>query len=134
MSKEAKFPRTVHDRRDEPESSSSSESEAPIASLVVYLHREAYRCIASFSGALTSATRATIDGLADLLAGERLVVLDFSRVDVIDAGGADAVEVLVNSVRARGGHFQMADSWGRMGASLRARIARSFRDPSAVVE
>jgi hypothetical protein len=124
----------VHDRRDEPESSSPSETDAPIASLVVYLHREAYRCIASFSGALTSATRATIDGVGDLLAGERLVVLDFSRVDVVDAGGADAVEVLVNSVRAHGGHFQMAESRGRLGASLRARIARSFRDPSAVVE
>jgi MFS superfamily sulfate permease-like transporter len=101
---------------------------------VVYLHREAHRCIASFSGALTSATRATIDGVGDLLAGERLVVLDFSRVDVIDAGGADAVEILVNSVRAHGGHFQMAESRGRLGASLRARIARSFRDPNAVME
>src|ERR1700727_833064 len=109
MSKEAKLPRTVHDRRDEPESSSSSESEAPIASLVVYLHREAYRCIASFSGALTAATRARRHGLADLLAGERLVVLDFSRVDVNDAGGRDFVEVLANPVRARQSYFQMED-------------------------
>jgi anti-anti-sigma regulatory factor len=108
--------------------------ETPIAALLVYLHREAHRCIASFSGALTSATRATVDGVADLLAGEQSVVLDLSRVDVIDAGGADALEVLVNSVRAHGGHFQMAESRGRMGASLRARGARSFRDPSTLVE
>ena len=92
----------VRDRRDEPQRSSASETEAPIASLVVYLHREAHRCIASFSGALTAATRATIDGVADLLAGEQLVVFDFSRVDVIDTGGSDAVDVLVNSVRAHG--------------------------------
>jgi hypothetical protein len=131
---EAKLSPTLHDRRHEPQRSSISGTEAPIASLVVYLHREAHRCIASFSGALTAATRATIDGVADLLAGEQLVVLDFSRVDVIDAGGADAVEVLVNSVRAHGGHFQMAESKGRMGASLGARIARSFRDSSTLVE
>jgi len=92
-----------------------------MASLVVYLHREAYRCIASFSGALTAATRATIDGVADLLAGEQSVLLDFSRVDVIDDGGADALEVLVDSVRAHGGQFQMAESGGRMGAFLRGR-------------
>jgi hypothetical protein len=53
---------------------------------------------------------------------------------VVDAGGAAAVEVLVNSVRAHGGHFQIAESKGRMGASLRARVARSFRDPSTLVE
>jgi MFS superfamily sulfate permease-like transporter len=126
--------RMVRDRRDEPQRSSASETEAPIASLVVYLHREAHRCIASFSGALTAATRATIDGVADLLAGEQLVVFDFSRVDVIDTGGSDAVDVLVNSVRAHGGRFQIAESKGRMGASLRARVARNFRDSSTFVE
>ena len=101
--------RTVHGRRDEPMTPSASQIDPPIESLVVYLHREAQRCIASFTGALTAATRGTIDGVADLLAGEQSVVLDFSRVDFIDAGGADAVEVLVNSVRAHGGHFRMAD-------------------------
>jgi len=112
---------TFQDRRDETESSTASEMEQPIASLVVYLHREAHRCIASFSGALTAATRATIDGVADLLTGEQSVVLDFSRVDLMDAGGADAVEVLVNAVRSRGGHFQMAESRGWNGASLGTR-------------
>ncbi len=123
--------RMVHDGRNESLFSSASETEAPIASLVVYLHREAYRCIASFSGALTAATRATIDGVADLLAGEQSVVLDFSRVDVTDEGGADAVEVLVDSVRAHRGHFQMAESRGRMGACLRGRASgyRAVRPP-----
>jgi anti-anti-sigma regulatory factor len=101
--------------------SSASHFDAPIESLVVYLHREAQRCIASFSGALTAATRGTIDGVADLLAGEQSVILDFSRVDFIDAGGADAVEVLVNSVRAHGGRFRMAEARGHTAASLRAR-------------
>jgi len=88
---------------------------------VVYLHREAQRCIASFSGALTAATRGTIDGVADLLAGERSVTLDLSGVDFIDAGGADAVEVLVNSIRGHGGHFRMAEAEGPTAGSLRTR-------------
>jgi anti-anti-sigma regulatory factor len=113
--------RTVRGRPHERLSSAVTESEPPIASLVVYLHREAQRCIASFSGALTAGTRATIDGVADLIAGERSVLLDFSRVDVIDAGGADAVEVLVDSVRALGGHLQTIGS--------RARMSGGFRDP-----
>jgi anti-anti-sigma regulatory factor len=113
--------RTVQGRRDEPLTSSASQIDPPIESLVVYLHREAQRCIASFTGVLTAATRGTIDGVADLLAGEQSVVLDFSRVDFIDAGGADAVEVLVNSVRAHGGHFRMAGARGRTAASFRAR-------------
>jgi anti-anti-sigma regulatory factor len=118
--------RTVDGRRDEPFTSSDAQIDAPIGSLVVYLHREAQRCIASFSGALTAATRGTIDGVADLLAGEQSVILDLSRVDFMDAGGADAVEVLVNSVRARGGHFRMAEARGRTAALLRAR-ANGYR-------
>jgi anti-anti-sigma regulatory factor len=80
----------------------------PVGSLLVYLRRDAQNCIALFIGALTTATRTTIDGVVDLIAGEPSVVLDLSRVEVVDQGGADAVAVLVNSVRARGGHFRMA--------------------------
>src|SRR5580692_7829760 len=84
----------------------------PIDSLLVYLRHDAQNCIASFIGALTSATRTTIDGVVDLIAGEPSVVLDLSLVEVVDQGGADAVAVLVNSVRARGGHFRMAETNG----------------------
>jgi anti-anti-sigma regulatory factor len=99
----------------------ASQTEAlPISSLLVYLRHDAQNCIASFVGALTSTTRATIDGVVDLIAGEPSVVLDLSRVEVVDRGGADAVEVLVNSVRARGGHFRMADTDGPACASLRS--------------
>lgn len=118
--------RTAHGRWDEPVTSSAAKTGPPIESLVVYLHREAQRCIASFSGALTAATRGTIDGVADLLTGEQSVILDLSRVDFIDAGGADAVEVLVNAVRAHGGHFRMAGARGRTAASLRAQ-AHGYR-------
>jgi hypothetical protein len=98
-----------------------SQTEAlPIGSLLVYLRHDAQSCIASFVGALTSATRTTIDGVVDLIAGEPSVVLDLSRVEVVDRGGADAVEVLVNSVRARGGHFRMADTNGLASASVRS--------------
>jgi MFS superfamily sulfate permease-like transporter len=113
--------RTDHGRRDESLTSLASPIDPPIESLVVYLHREAQRCIALFSGALTAATRGTIDGVADLLAGERSVILDLSRIDFIDAGGADAVEVLVNSVRAHGAHFRIVEARGHTGASLRDR-------------
>jgi hypothetical protein len=91
----------------------------PIGSLLVYLRHDAQNCIASFIGALTSATRATIDGVVDLIAGEPSVVLDLTRVEVVDQGGADAVDVLVNSVRARGGHLRMAETNGPAFASLR---------------
>lgn len=118
--------RRVHDPRDASAFSQTSETEPPIASLVVHLRREAHRCIASFSGALTAATRTTIDGVADLIAGEESVVFDFSRIDVVDAGGADAVEVLVSSVRDHGGRFQLAGWRGRTGAPRRAR-AKGYR-------
>ena len=97
----------VQDRHDGSRSLQASETAPPIASLVVRLHRDANNCTASFSGSLTATTRLTIDGLADLLAGEESVVLDFSRIDVVDNHGADAVEVLIDSVRARGTHLLM---------------------------
>ncbi len=107
------------DRHEGPISPGASQSEPlPIGSLLVYLRHDAQNCIASFVGALTSATRATIDGVIELIAGEPSVVLDLSRVEVVDQGGADAVEVLVNSVRARGGRFRMAKTNGPASASL----------------
>ena len=109
----------IPDRHDGPSSPRASQTERlPIGSLLVYLRHDAPNCIVSFIGALTSATRATIDGVVDLIAGEPSVVLDLSRVEVVDQGGADAVEVLVNSVRARGGHFRMAEANGPASASL----------------
>lgn len=88
--------------------------EWPIASLVVHLRRDAESCIASFSGSLTETTRATIDAIAELIGGEQRVLLDFSRVDEVDRGGADAVEVLVHSVRAHGAHLRIAYPTRRM--------------------
>jgi anti-anti-sigma regulatory factor len=81
---------------------SSSEVAPPVATLVVRLHRDATRCTASFSGSLTDATRITIDGLADLLAGEESVVFDLSRIDAVDKLGTDALEALIRAVRAFG--------------------------------
>jgi STAS domain len=107
-------------RHDGPVSPGASQTGArPSGSLLVYLRHEAQNCIASFIGVLTSATRATIDGVVDLIAGEPSVILDLSRVEVVDQGGADAVEVLVNSVRARGGHFRIAETNGPPSAPLR---------------
>ena len=101
----------IPDRHEGPCSLRAPQAEAPpVGALLVYLRHEAQNCTASFIGALTSDTRATIDGVVDLIAGEPSVVLDLSRVEVIDRGGADAVEVLVNSVRAHGGHFRMAET------------------------
>jgi anti-anti-sigma regulatory factor len=74
-------------------------------SLVVHLHRDADLCTASFDGSLTNTTRLTIEGLVDLLAGEESVILDLSKVDVIDNDGSDAVEALIDSIRARGAHL-----------------------------
>jgi hypothetical protein len=106
-------------RCDAPSPRPSQGEAPPIASLLVYLRHDAQDCTATFIGALTSATRATIDGVVDLIVGEPSVVLDLSRVVVVDRGGADAVEVLVNSVRARGGHFRMAETYGPAAASWR---------------
>jgi hypothetical protein len=100
----------VHERHDKTKVSLDSETDPPSSALVVCLRHEDRTCIASFSGAITDKTRATIDGVTDLIAGEESVVLDFSRVDVIGKGGADAVDVLVRSVRARGAHLRMTQS------------------------
>jgi anti-anti-sigma regulatory factor len=89
----------------------SSETAPPIASLVVHLHRDAQQCTASFGGSLTDTTRVTIDGLADLLTGEESVVLDLSRIDEVDKHGADALEALVETVRALGAHLQIVHPW-----------------------
>lgn len=75
------------------------------ASLVVYLHRDADHCTASFDGSLTNTARVTIEGLVDLLAGEESVVLDFSRIDMVDNDGSDAIEALIDSIRSRGAHL-----------------------------
>jgi hypothetical protein len=98
----------IHNRKERSLSRQRSESEQGIASLVVRLYRDERSCIAYFSGALTEKTRATIDGIADLIVGEVSLVFDFSRIDVVDRGGADAVDVLIRSVRLRGAHLKMA--------------------------
>jgi anti-anti-sigma regulatory factor len=99
----------MHDRYGATLSRRATAAEPSIASLVVRLHHQGHSCIASFSGALTATTRATIDGVANLVNGETAVVLDFSRVDVVDDVGAHAVETLVQSVRARGGKLQISE-------------------------
>jgi anti-anti-sigma regulatory factor len=89
-----------------------SETALPIASLVVHLHRDAQHCTASFSGSLTETTRITIDGLADLLTGEESVVLDLSRIDEVDKHGADALDALIDTVRAFGSHLLIVSVTG----------------------
>ena len=122
--------RTVHDRLNGVPCPRSAETKPQsAASLLVYIRHDAGHCIVSFIGSLTSTTRATIDGVADLISGEESVVLDLSRVEVVDEWGANAVGVLVNMVRARGGRFQMAEMDGRMFASLRPPANDSGRFP-----
>jgi len=104
------------DANYQPDSSPSAPSpatESLITSLVVSLHRNAESCTAAFSGSLAESTQATIDGIADLIAGEESVILDFSRADVADQGGADAVEVLVRIVRARAAELQITQPRSR---------------------
>jgi MFS superfamily sulfate permease-like transporter len=98
---------TIHND-DRSQSSHGFGAQRRVDSLVVRLHRDERSCIAHFSGALTYNTRGTIDGIADLVLGEELVTFDFSRVDVVDRAGADAVEVLIRSVRAHGARLEMA--------------------------
>jgi hypothetical protein len=81
--------------------------EQPITSLLVLLRRDAHSCVASFNGSLTDTTRVTIQALAELMTGEKSVVLDFSRVDRIDRGGAEAVGVLVHSIQVGGANLRM---------------------------
>jgi hypothetical protein len=97
----------LYERDDKSLSSPTSEPEPPTASLVVHLRRNAHSCIASFNGSLTNWTQVTIEGLAGLFAGEESVVLDLSRVDVVDEIGETALQALVHSVRERGVDLQM---------------------------
>jgi anti-anti-sigma regulatory factor len=98
-------------------SSELSEPKQSATTLLVQLQHDVSSCIAFFSGSITDATRTTIDGVADLLAGEQSVVLDFSRVEEIDSSGADAVATLARSVQARGAHLQIAQPTRRAGIS-----------------
>ncbi len=112
--------RAVHGRFDGVPCPRAAETKPQsLASLLVYIRHDARHCIASFIGSVTNATRSTIDGVADLISAEQSVVLDLSRVEMVDESGADAVRMLVNRVRACGGRFQMAETDGRMFASLR---------------
>lgn len=115
----------VPDRRARSLSYQASETEPLRGSLLVYLHHQEQICIASFRGALSTATRTTVDGIADLIAGEGSVVLDFSRADVVDDGGADAVEALVHSIRTQGAHLQMAAPRTRLGGPLSGRTSET---------
>jgi hypothetical protein len=87
----------------------AAETEGPIPSLVVHVHGDARHCVASFSGALSKATRTTIYAIVDLIASEEAVILDFSRADVVDEDGADAVDVLIQEVRAGGTDLRIID-------------------------
>ena len=113
----------VPNRGDKSLSPPAPDTQQPSASLVVHLHRDAQSCIASFSGWLSDATRVTIDGIADLLSGEESVLLDFSRAEVVDQGGADGLEGLVFTVRAQGARLQMVQPRTRRGRSLSCRRA-----------
>jgi anti-anti-sigma regulatory factor len=121
---------SVHERQDRLPSSPTLETEPQPGSLVVYLHLEERSCIASFSGALTSKTRATIDGVADLIAGEESVVLDLSRLDVVDRGGADAFDLLVRSVQERGAELLIREPRERIDGVLPTRTNGRRRVPS----
>ena len=76
---------------------------------MAYLHRDANSCIASFIGGLTVTTRNTIDGIADLISGEAAVVLDFSRVDLVDIGGARAAARMIRAILLGGSHLQITE-------------------------
>jgi ABC-type transporter Mla MlaB component len=82
----------------------------PVASLLISLRYDGRRYVALFRGALTAATRATLDGVADLLVGESSVLLDLSQLDVVDEGGAAALTALVDSVRGHGVQLRVTDA------------------------
>jgi STAS domain-containing protein len=105
--KETEMSIGLYERDHKSLSSRDSEPEPPTASLVVHLRRNAHSCIASFYGSLTNSTQVTIDGLAGLFAGEESVILDLSRVDVVDEVGEAALQALVQSVRERGVDLQI---------------------------
>lgn len=122
----------VPDRHERSLSSQASETEPLWGSLLVYLHHQEQSCIASFRGALSTATRTTVDGIADLIAGEESAVLDFSGAHVVDDGGADAVEALVHSIRTRGAHVEMAEPRTRLGTALSGRTSE-YRFPPSIL-
>jgi hypothetical protein len=112
----------VHKRNQGSASIPPSEAAQPIASLVVRLHRDAKQCTASFSGSLTNSTRTTIDGLADLLTGEASVVLDLSRIDAVDIHGEEALEALIDTIRALGAHLLILSIPGPVNGYERKRL------------
>jgi hypothetical protein len=87
----------------------ASETGSPPTALLAYLHRDANSCIASFIGGLTVTTRNAIDGVADLIIGEAAVVLDFSRVDLVDIGGARAAARMIRAILLGGSHLQITE-------------------------
>ena len=111
----------VHEGNQGSASIPNSETALTIASLVVRLHRDANQCTASFSGSLTDTTRITLDGLAELLTGEQSVVLDLSRIDAVDNHGADALEALIDTLRAVGSHLQIVHIPGAVNGYERTR-------------
>jgi anti-anti-sigma regulatory factor len=112
----------VHNRNQQSASNPPSETALPTGSLVVRLRRDAKQCIASFSGSLTDTTRTTMDGLADLLAGEESVVLDLSRIDAVDIHGEEALEALIDTIRALGAHLLILSIPGPVNGYERKRL------------
>jgi hypothetical protein len=51
----------------------------------------------------------TIDGVADLIIAEAAVVLDFSRVDLVDIGGARAAVRMIRAILLGGSHLQITE-------------------------
>jgi MFS superfamily sulfate permease-like transporter len=112
----------------------AGKTQPAIASLVVHLHRDEQRCIASFSGSLAGTTGVTIDGVADLISGEESVLLDFSRADLVDQGGVDALETLILSIRQKGARLQVVQPRNRRGKSLSCRRGDDRRSPTLHLE
>jgi anti-anti-sigma regulatory factor len=110
-----------HERHDISLYSSTAEIEPSPDSLVVHLRLKERTCIVSFSGAITDRTRLTLDGVAELIAGEDWVVLDFSRIDLVNRTGMDAVDMLIHSVLSHGAHLRLTQPRTRAGGALLTR-------------
>ena len=101
----------ILDRHHGPFSPGASQTEAPpVVSLLVHLRHDAQNCTATFIGALTAATpshdrRRCRPDRGGAVGGPRPL-----EVEVVDQSGADAVAMMVNSVRARGGHFRIVET------------------------
>lgn len=122
--------RTKQFQSDLPCFSAMSRPKESVTSLLVYLRHDVHSCTASFIGSITGTTRVTIDGVADLIAGERSVTLDFSGVDAIDTSGAEAVAVLVRSVQDSGAYLRITQPRTRTVASLCEQAQVGPRWPS----